>query len=577
MSVLMRIAVLLILSVSAWAGDPRPSALSKLDVGERARLMEALVCPAPVWNRLSALGFDTDTEISPTPDTTMCSLALDAFCTAKPDHRACRERSPTGAYAGYYLMRYTMPVVVMLREGLRDPTADKAFVEAGLDSIFRLLELMRPGLRGCQNLPGVRTWCTAADGSYLAVPTHRAAVAYLAAEGLRLLAECRARGAACPLPAARLDPALVRWFDVLLWDHALLEGTGLRNSLTQHVRTQPAAGGRLQQLRDSFVAPATNIPRFRFATDGWWMAVAANLLSVDSLLAGKDDPRAVALTDRQRAALRSLVTLGAEVLKQRGERTWLRDFRGNEAQGLQFDAKLWDGHEYRRFSAVNDGPRPFSTIVDASGATPRVVYAGAEESRAENVGLDSGHYRRLTWLFQTLNDVQDSLEADWVDNEMLKGVASQFAYAVHWHPCHHGRVDGCAAEPTAGDLESVPQFVNYVSGQRGWYRLTPTQPCDAGVPPYGFSTLMAISENLWWAKFNNDVGRIWARLDVVVDRANLPAPSQGDTVQCGANEGQIEWGKTYHRMVFRPDGHLSRHGLGFYAMKYWAELALQDR
>lgn len=36
-----------------------------------------------------------------------------------------------------------------------------------------------------------------------------------------------------------------------------------------------------------------------------------------------------------------------------------------------------------------------------------------------------------------------------------------------------------------------------------------------------------------------------------------------------------QWDKTYHRTVFDPDGRITTHGLGFLAMKYWAELALK--
>jgi hypothetical protein len=572
-----RLVALLMLCTVAWAEERDTGTLSKLNAEERTRLLEDLQCPAPVWNRLSRLKAGVNADISPPVETTMCALATDAFCTSTPHHAVCRERRPTGAYAGYYLMRYAMPVVAMLREALRasGPGVDEDVVNAGFDSVVRLLDLMSPSLRGCRNMPGVRTWCTPVGKWYQAVPSHQAAVAYLAAESLRLLAECRARGTACPKSGDRLDPMLARWFDVLLWDHALLEGTLLRNSLTQHVRTQTSAALRLRQLRDSFDASAINTPAFRFATDGWWIAIAANLLAVDRLLSGEGDPRAVALNAHQHAALQSLVAFGTDVLEQRGEPTRLRDFEGNEAQGLQFDSKLWDRHEYRRFSAVSEGPRPFSVINGTSGDAPTVVYAGAEEMRARNVGLDSGHYRRLTWLYYTLSDVENSIETDWVDDEALEGLANQFAYAVHWHPCHHLRTNGCVSANDAADAEAVPRFVNYASGQNGWYRLTPARPCDAGVPPYGFSTLMVISENLWWARFNDDVARIWARLESAVNDSDRPAPSRGDSAPCGENKGKSEWNRSYRQMVLAPDGRLTSHGLGFYAMKYWSELALQ--
>lgn len=572
-----RLVILLMLCAAAWAQDRGPVTLSRMNPQERSNLLEGLQCPAPIWEQLSRLKISDDDGALPPVESTMCGLAVDAFCTSSPRRAACRERRPNGAYAGYYLMRYTMPIVAMLRQALRSPSADvdEDLVRAGFDSIVRLLDMMSPDLRGCRNMPGVRTWCTPAGGDrHQGVPSHRAAVAYLAAESLRLLAECRARGAACPHSATRLEPLLARWYDVLLWDHALLDGTMERNSLTQHVRVQPPATLRLRQLRTSFDASSTRTPAFQFATDGWWVAVAANLLAMDSLFGGEGDPRAAALTTYQRSALKSLVALGVVVLEQRRERTRLRDFDGNEVQGLQFDSKLWDRHEYRRFSAVSGGPRPFSVINDASAEIPKVVFAGAEEMRARNVGLDSGHYRRLTWLFYTLSDVEELTEIEWVDDETLEGLANQFAYAVHWHPCHHLRTNGCDSARDAPNVETVPRFVNYVSGQNGWYRLTPARPCDAGVPPYGFSTLMVISENLWWASFNDDVAKIWGRLESAVNDAKGPAPSRGDSAPCGESKGETEWGKSYRQMVFAPDGRLTRHGLGFYAMKYWSELAL---
>lgn len=573
---------LIFLSI-AYSGPLAPTAnaakLAKLDQEERDRLLASMQCPASTWNRLYQMkaGMDIDGPLSVT--TTACRLALDAFCTSSPDHASCRDREPTGAYAGYYLMRYVMPMVVMSRRALRHPNPtpnDENLTRVALESLFRTLHLLSPDLRGCANLPYLRTWCTVANNSYLAVSSHRAAVAYLGSESLRLLSECRDRGEACPLSTDRTDPALARWFDVLLWDHVLFDGTFLRNSLTQDVGSHQPTMPRLRYLHDSFDVSGSNRVPFQFATDGWWIATAANLLAVDALLAGEGDPRAVALTEPQQIALHALVDVGVSVLRQRAEPTRLRDFDGSDVAGLEFDSKLWDRHEYRRFSAVSEGPRPFSVVPQSSESEPTVVYAGADERRAQNVGLDSGHYRRLTWLYYTLSDVQDALDTNWIDSDVLEGLANQFAYGVHWHDCHHRRTEGCSSNNDPRDSDAVPRFVNYVSGQSGWYRLTPTQPCDAGVPPFGFSTLMVLSENLWWARFNDDVATIWARLDAALNEPDLPPPSQGDTVPCGEHMGTMRWNESYHQTAFEPDGRLTRHGLGFYAMKYWAELALQN-
>jgi hypothetical protein len=477
-------------------------------------------------------------------------------------------------------MRYTMPIVVMLRDALRrsgSTPEDDELIHAGFETVSGIMRLMSPDLQGCGNLPNVRTWCTDTGDWYQGVSSHRAALAYFASEGLRLLAECRQRRELCPLSIDRIDLTLVRWFDILLWDHALLDGTALRNSLTQSIQHQQPATSRLLYLHGSFDPSVNDKPPFRFATDGWWIALAANLLAVDRLLSGEDDPRSVALTAQQDAALRSLVDVGMEVLGQRADPTRLRDFDGDEVSGLQFDSKLWDRHEYRRFSAVSEGARPFSVVLDPAANTPGIVYADGHERRAENVGLDSGHYRRLTWLHYALSDVQDSVDAGWVDDEILEGLANQFAYGVHWHPCHHLRTSDCSSTSSTRNSEDVPRFVNYASGHRGWYRLTPTQPCDAGVPPFGFSTLMVISESLWWARFNSDIARIWTRLDAAVNDPDLPAPSSGDTVPCGENVGRTQWNETYHQMAFRSDGRLTKHGLGFYAMRYWAQIALGSR
>lgn len=574
-----RLLIVLFLWSAAWAADASGAKPLTVSVEDRARLLSGLQCPVAVWDALRRMKSGFHVDDAPSASTAMCGLAFDAFCAASPGKRVCRDREPSGAYAGYYLMRYAMPVVAMSRQALRSSISDEvdnALMVAGYESLFGLWYLLSPDLRGCRNLPRVRTWCTVTGDAYQAVSTHRAAVAYFASESLRLFAECRKRGTACPIPADRLDPALVSWFDVLLWDHALLDGTVLRNSLTQHVRSQPPAALVLRYMLDSFNDSAKEIPAFRFASDGWWIAVAANLIAVDALLVGDSDPRPVALSDRQKFALESLVALGVEVLDQRGEPTRLRDFDGNTVQGLQFDSRLWDGHEYRRFSAVQDGPRPFSVVVDAAGSKPRVVFAGPEERRAENVGLDSGHFRRLTWLYYTLTETGDLLDTDWTKAEVLEGLANQFAYSVYWHPCHHRREQACQAGRSSPRQDPVPRFVNYVSGQRGWYRLTPLTPCDAGVPPFGFSTLMVISENLWWARFNDDVSRIWERLGAAVNDPDLPPPSQGDTRPCGNEMGTAQWNKTYRQMAFDSDGRVTNHGLGFLAMKYWASLSLRQ-
>lgn len=571
---------LALLTASAAAPAADEPMLSAMVERERSRLLEALDCPHETRNQLLRMKAGNGDGTGIATDSQMCELALEALCASSSGLTACTEIERTGAYAGYYLMRYTMPVVAMTRQAvlLLDETetsrADNEIADAGLESVFTILRLLSPGLRGCGNLPRVRTWCTVTEHGPRAVESHRAAIAYLASEGMRLFAECRARGAACPITGAPVDAALVRWFDVLLWDHALLHGTALRNSLTQHVRTPIPADVRLRDMRDEYDASAPHGPAFRFETDGWWMAVAANLLAVDALLQGDDDPRPSPLTESQWFALQALVAVGTEVLAQRAERTRIRNFAGGDAEGLQFDSRLWDRHEYRRFSGVHSGPRPFTVVVDSQADTPRIVFADVEERRARDVGLDSGHYRRLTWLHYTLSNVQRLLDTGWVDRSTLEGLANQFAYAVHWHDCHHTRAQSCDGAPSpVGD--GVPRFVNYVSGQRGWYRLTPAQPCQAGVPPFGFSTLMTISENLWWAGYNEDVARIWGRLEAAVNDPNRPAPSAGDTSPCGDDAGTPHWHRTYRDTVIESDGRLSRHGLGFFAMKHWAELALE--
>lgn len=567
---------LALLGAGATAAGREQAMLSKMTGDERAQLLRALECPAASRDRLLRVKAGTADGAVSESGALMCNLALQALCTASPELNACSRLHRTGAYAGYYLMRYTMPVVAMTRESMQSAgvdASDDAITDAGLESVFTILRFLSPQLQGCSNLPRVRTWCTVTGAAPVAVESHRAAVAYLASEGLRLLAECRARGEQCPISGDRLDKTIVRWFDVLLWDHVLLNGTVLRNSLTQRVRTPPPTAWRLRAMRDSFDPSTRNGPAFRFATDGWWIAVAANILDIDALLDGDRDPRPVALTEPQRKALQTLVTLGVQVLRQRAEPTQLTDFAGRETQGLQFDSGLWDGHEYRRFSAVKSGPRPFSVVVGAQGKPTKVVFANGKERRAENVGLDSGHYRRLTWLYYTLNDVQEDLETDWVQESTLEGLANQFAYAVYWHACHQLRKAGCdGAAPSTSDR--VPRFVNYVSGQRGWYRLTPSQPCDAGVPPFGFSTMMTISSNLWWAGFNEDVARIWGRIEAAVNDPHLPAPSAGDTSPCGEDAGTRHWSQTYRQTVRDAKGRITRNGLGFLAMKQWAELAL---
>ena len=571
---------LALVSAGGAARAGNATILSTMLEGDRVRLLEALECPRGTRDQLLRMKAGTADGDGPTTDSLMCELALDALCTSSPRSPACAAVDRTGAYAGYYLMRYTMPVVAMTRRGMLTPGADavdrtdEAITNAGLQSVFTILSLLSPDLRGCINLPRVRTWCTNTGNGPTAIESHRAAVAYLASEAMRLIAECRARDAACPVSGATVDAALVRWFDVLLWDHALLDGTVLRNSLTQSVRTATPAVLRLVNMRDQHVASVARGPAFRFATDGWWMAVAANLLAVDALLRGDDDPRPVPLTEVQRFALQALVMVGTEVLAQRAERTQIRDFAGDDAEGLQFDSQLWDRHEYRRFSGVDSGPRPFTVVVDSPGGDPRIVFADGEERRARGVGLDSGHYRRLTWLHYTLSNVQRLLDTEWVDQSTLVGLANQFAYAVHWHDCHHTRAPSCDGAASA-EADAVPRFVNYVSGQRGWYRLTPAQPCQAGVPPFGFSTLMTISENLWWAGYNEDVARIWGRLEAAVNDPGRPAPSAGDTSPCGDDAGTPHWHRTYRDTVIDSDGRLSRHGLGFFAMKHWAELALE--
>ena len=307
---------------------------------------------------------------------------------------------------------------------------------------------------------------------------------------------------------------------------------------------------------------------FLFQAEGRALAVAANLLVLDRLLSGDGDPRVGGLSAAQREQIVNTIDRGVDVLNERRSTTKLFDFAGQPVEGAVYDAFGWDRHPYRRFSAIASSERPFE--VSLNGAEPQVLFSGDNAAMARGVGLDTGHYRRLVWLHDALDNAARVLERSWSDRSSLEALANQFAYAIYQHPCRSGR-----CEQSTGD-RPTPRFANYASGIDGWYRLLPQAPCEAGVPPSGFSLQMMLSENLWWARFNPDVAQIWQRLHSAIADPNAAAPSAGDTIPCGPKRGSKAWHQSYHAIANSRERVDRYYATAFIAMLRWASFTLDD-
>jgi hypothetical protein len=547
------------------------TAQSALQPADREALARELACPQEFLDSLRAshLQAPSQTLAAPTPPgAALCELAVDALCASTPQAAACRQRAVSGAYAGYYLSRHAMPLVVWLRAALEGDQDTTATAAQGLESLTLLLDLLDPGLQGCTGARFLRTWCTRSGERDALVASHRYTTGYFASEALRLLAQCWAQQDRCPLQdVSRLSARIALWFDLLLWDHVYFDATGVRNSFTRTLPRGNQIGARLNAHAAHQAGEGPDSGPFLFHVEGYAVAIAANLLASDRLLAGASDPRPGPLSSSGRATLQDLVTRGAAVLGGRLEATRVSDFHGEEQAGAQYDGLRWDRHAYRRFSGATAAERPFEVRLDNDGKVTGVQMTSADPGPHRGAGLDSGHTRRLVWLHYTLWQTGAMLEQEWVDESALQGLAAQFAYAVYRHPCRDGR---CEA-PAPG----APRFSNYFSGHDGWYRLTLEDPCTPAVPPSGFSTQMLLSEFLWWARFNPDIAEVWQQMARAAADPDAPAPSPGDLAPCGARAGEREWHWRYHDLLHgQVPGRSPYYRLSFLAMQRWAELGL---
>ena len=570
----MRFLPRLIIIIAGLAGcdSEQPRSTHYISSGSTGSTDQNWHCPTEHFETLRAVRDNTAPNGGTTPkvDSVLCELAIDALCAASPDAALCGARGPVGAYGGYYLARHLMPQVAALRSEMyaRSRTLhDRDQSSADIRALGKLLDLLEPDLLGCGRM-GIRTWCTVSENDVRVVPSHRYAVAHLASEILRLIVECDRSVGGCSARDSRFNSRVALWYDLLLWDHVLLEASAIRNSFTRRWTSFARFDQRLRQLRGAVAAGHRNQTQFRFQAEGRVIAVAANLVAIDKILKGDTDPRLQALTPHQRTSLIDFVGLGVDALSERLSPTEVYDFAAELAEGAVFDAYGWDLHPYRQFSAHTAAHRPFEVDIDADTGGPQVRANAAAPATARGSGLDSGHYRRLVWLYYTLEQAGDTAEHSWVERDTMKLLANQFAYAVYLHRCHDGQCR--AGEP------GPPRFANYASGINGWYRLTPQTPCEPGVPPSGFSTQMLLSENLWWARFNPDVRRIWAHLDSALADAQLDPPSSGDVTPCGRHVGTRVWHQTYFE-VASSDTRQDRYYMAAYsAMARWASLELGD-
>ena len=292
---------------------------------------------------------------------------------------------------------------------------------------------------------------------------------------------------------------------------------------------------------------------------------------MDKILNNTFDPRLSPLTDDQRTHLLNFINLGVTTLSERLSSTQVFDFDGEPRTGAVFDEFAWDLHPYRRFSAATELRRPFDARLDTDSGELRLRFNGPEKAIAQGSGLDSGHYRRLAWLYYTLEQTGKIVGEEWVDEETLQQLANQFAYAVYLHPCRNGH---CMPVRSA----TTPRFANYASGINGWYRLNVETPCEPGVPPSGFSTQMLLSENLWWGRFNTDVVQIWHELTKALNDPEREAPSVGDVAPCGPSTGEPMWHKSYYDVASSDVLSDRYYTAAFSAMQRWAAFSLgQER
>ena len=217
-------------------------------------------CPASTFDALDALKGRPDSEWNTARehvDLVFCQLAVDALCTSTPQATPCKQRSPVGAYGGYYLARHMMPLVVTLRAELTASIRHRSnpvYLQERLLSMGRILDLLEPGLGGC-GATGLRTWCTVQGQNRSIAPSHRYAIAHLASEILRLLSECQELMADCPLGSdVQHQQRTAIWYDLLVWDHALLEATPIRNSFTSHLTFLRRFDHKFEKLRSDVAA-----------------------------------------------------------------------------------------------------------------------------------------------------------------------------------------------------------------------------------------------------------------------------------------------------------------------------------
>ena len=501
----------------------------------------------------------------------MCRYMFDALCTAHPEISTCGQLEHSGAYGGYYLARHMLPIVSMLRAGLGHATGEeKQRIIRWSLALGDILLLLKARPDGCEDVPRLRTWCTVYDNNQLiSSVTHELQIAFFVSEVLSLWMTFADDLEIKTHP--NILWLIAYYTDVLAWEHVFFKGLGITNAQTYYHLPVQSIFGRIKVLlehKDKLATQAGSTPYILFSVEGWLVGIASNLLAIDELNKSKNIFRR-SYPKKHLSNVKDIVKKGIELLESRVESTEVIGFSGKKKKGLVVDAKLWDQQDFRLYSGDEYSSRPITVtkLEKKDSKSPAIVKVLSQRpvKRATSTSLDVGHLRRMVYLLETLRRNKIILGRDMAPNDdMYTQLANQFVYGVYVHEQHRLKQD----------RQDVPRFTNYLSGMNGWYRVTPDNLCLPGVPPYGFSTQLALADNFVLYQYNSDLLRIWQEMDEAInagDQTQIKAPAEGVTKPC--DTGQKIWHWTYRQRLFDMSGRPNEYGLSYLSMKQWLKYA----
>ena len=230
---------------------------------------------------------------------------------------------------------------------------------------------------------------------------------------------------------------------------------------------------RLTNLRLAWALGDDSSPKYCNAvtdSDLWIYAGVANLVA-----ACEADPSIGPEDQTELDAYRLYLDTASVLLASRAQYRPCQDFDGNSTECAGFDEGMWDDHPGHAYTGYTGDAFPDPN----------------QQARAEGVGWDVSHARRLVEVMETLYELAPDLGLDFPNDRFMTGLARNLAHIIF-----------------LGD-ERLPLFTNFCDGTNGWYRVNYSGRTGFGYAPSDLSIALLTGGYALWIEYYLPLKRVY--------------------------------------------------------------------